>query len=148
LFNDNRLHVARNIARKWSRNAILKGLAENKDGKQVVSEQYVKSLLDILGYGYQKAASKDGSAKMDMSSVAKDSLMWYMQMLKPKKGTVISDSEKIEYIENIQNKLVELLNYMGIEADQYSVNTLLNVYLNQNGASKDTESLDSIIAAY
>ena len=38
LFNDNRFHVARHITGRWSKNAVLQGIQELKDGKAVVSE--------------------------------------------------------------------------------------------------------------
>lgn len=138
MFNDNRLHIARNIPRRWSRNAILRGIVKNSNGVQVVNDEFAKELVSILGYTVK--SDKNGQYGLDTSSIANDSLMYHVAALKPKKGVVLSDTEKMQHIDRINQEFVKLLNAMGIDADEYSVNTFVNSFTKEDSQSADNLS--------
>ena len=147
LFNDARFSISKSIPRRWSKNAMLKGLAVEKDGKSVVNELFAKQIVEALGYDYEQFKSNKNIQRL---SPKEKSLMYYLDKLAPKKGVVVSSQEQIQYMDEIKNKLVFLLNSMGIEADEYSVKTLVNMHIQEspNVKDKNNPSVQDYINAY
>lgn len=118
--NDNALRAKRTLPREWSNAAMLTGLIDvNQIGETSVNKVFAKHV---------------GDAFADIERIVTNSKR------RPNKNYPKNDTEFNIATDDVIGKLVDLLNYMGIQGDEQVIEAMISNYMPDNAAAGDPSS--------